>query len=105
MNKKTILIRLLAVSYSLITITCYAQGDTAVKRFSLPEAIDFALKHNYSYLNADNDTKLSNYKKNEIVGAGMPQINGGADLRDNLVLPTQLIPAQFVNPMAPPGTY
>ncbi|HEX7413157.1 MAG TPA: TolC family protein [Bacteroidia bacterium] len=101
--KKTILIWLLAIGYSLLTNTCNAQADTAVKRFSLPEAIDFALKHNYTYLNVENDAKLSNYKKNEIIGAGMPQINGGADLRDNVVLPTSLLPGAAFG--YPAGTF
>ncbi|MHB8403295.1 MAG: TolC family protein [Bacteroidia bacterium] len=86
-------------SFCLIGTLGYAQGDTAVKKFSLPEAIDFALKHNYNYLNADNDTKISKYKKNEIIAQGLPQINGGVDIRDNPVLPTSLLPGIILGPM------
>src|SRR5580700_6943941 len=96
---------LMAVCYLLLTNTGYSQGDTAVKQFSLQAAIDYALAHNFTYLNADNDTKISSYRKKEIIGQGLPQIKGSVDLRDNLVLPTQLIPAKALNPMASPNDY
>ena len=81
----------------------YSQADTAVQQFALQEAIDYALKHNYTYMNAENDAKFNTYRKNEILGQGLPQINGTADLRDNIVLPTQLIPGSFVG--GPAGTF
>ena len=87
----------------LLSIKSYSQADTSAKQFSLQTAIDYALKYNYSYANAENDVKLSTYKKNETVGQGMPQINGNADLRDNLALPTLLVPGQFLK--YPAGTY
>jgi len=96
---------LLAVCYLLLTNTGYSQGDTATKAFTLQAAIDYALAHNYTYLNTDNDSKISAYRKKEIAAQGMPQINGSVDLRDNLVLPTQLIPAQALYPTAPAGEY
>jgi outer membrane protein TolC len=99
MNKKL----LIAFVFYVWQIQLYSQGDTAVKQFSLQAAIDYALKHNYTYINADNDTKVSTYKKNEVVGQGMPQINGSVDLRDNLYLPTLLVPGQFFG--YPTGTY
>lgn len=83
----------------------YSQGDTATKAFTLQAAIDYALAHNYTYLNADNDTKISSYKKKEVVAQGLPQIKASGDLRDNLVLPTQLIPAKALYPTAPADQY
>ncbi|MEO8760242.1 MAG: TolC family protein [Bacteroidia bacterium] len=96
---------LMTVGYLLITNICYSQADTATKQFSLQAAIEYSTKHNNTYLNVQNDAEYNRYKKNEITAQGMPQINGTADLRDNLVLPTSLLPANFINPMAPAGTY
>lgn len=72
-----------------------APADTAAQRFSLNEAIEYALKHNATYMNVENDAKLNTYKKNEIAGAWLPQISGVVDGRDNLKLPTSLLPGSF----------
>ena len=101
--KKTLL--LIAAVFCIGHIKVYSQGDTATKQFALQAAIEYGLTHNYTYLNAENDTRLNTYKKNEVLGLWMPQINGSADLRDNLVLPTQLIPENALYPTAPAGQY
>jgi len=102
-TKKSILVAVALLCIGQLKV--YSQADTAVKQFTLQAAIDYALKHNMTYLNVENDAKLNDYKRKEITGQGMPQINGAADLRDNAILPTSLLPAQFINPMAPAGTY
>jgi len=100
-TKKTI--RVFAVAFCIVQAQLYSQADTAVKQFSLPTAIEYSTKHNYTYLNVENDAKYNNYKKKELVAQGLPQLNGSADLRDNLIIPTSLIPGQFFG--APAGTY
>ncbi len=94
---------LITVGYLLIANNCYSQADTAVKQFSLQAAIEYSTKHNNTYLNVENDAKYNTYKKKELLAQGLPQINGMADLRDNLVIPTSLIPGQFFGGAA--GTY
>lgn len=71
--------------------------------FTLQAAIDYALKHNATYLNAEADANLNRYKRNEVLGQGLPQINASLDLKDNVKLPTSLLPGQFFG--APKGTY
>lgn len=73
--------------------------------FSLQGAIDYALKHNATYLNSEADAKYNTYKKNEVLGQGLPQLNASVDVRDNLTLPTSLIPLSAFNPLAPKGTF
>ena len=102
MNTKKLIIAIASL-FCLGQAQLYSQGDTATKAFTLQAAIDYALAHNYTYLNADNDTKINSYKKKEIAAQYMPQINGTVDLRDNLVLPTQLVPGQFFG--YPAGSY
>lgn len=71
--------------------------------FSLQSAIDYALKHNATYLNAELDVKLSDYKNKEFIAIGFPQISANADFKDYFEIPTSLLPGQFFG--APPGTY
>jgi outer membrane protein TolC len=63
--------------------------------FSLQQAIDYALKNSPNYLNAQLDLKNAEYRKKEITGTGLPQINGSIDLKDYLAIPTSLLPAQI----------
>ncbi|HXB42255.1 MAG TPA: TolC family protein [Bacteroidia bacterium] len=73
--------------------------------FTLQAAIDYALKHNATYLNTEADADYNRYKRNEIMGQGLPQINAAFDVKDNAILPTSLIPASAFNPLAPKGTF
>ncbi|MCC7231372.1 MAG: TolC family protein [Bacteroidia bacterium] len=71
--------------------------------FSLKQAIDFALIHQMDVVNATLDTKISDAQVNEVIGIGLPQVNGSFDVKDFVALPTSLIPGEFVG--QPPGTY
>ena len=62
MNRKLI-IGLYTLVCSFTQFKLYCQADTATQQFTLQAAIDFALKHNYTYMNVENDSKLNNYKK------------------------------------------
>jgi outer membrane protein len=77
--------------------------DTKSAEFSLQAAIDYAIKHNANYLNAELDVKLAKYKKNEMLGIGLPQIGASADVKDYFEIPTSLLPGQFFG--APAGTF
>jgi outer membrane protein len=100
-TKKSILVAVALLCIGQLKV--YSQADTAVKQFTLQAAIDYALKHNMTYLNVENDAKFNDYKRKELTAQGLPQINGSADLRDNALLPTSLLPGQFFG--APAGTY
>ncbi len=86
---------------AFIGLAALGSSQTIPAEFSLQGAIDYALKHNATYLNSEADAKYNKYKRNEIMGQGMPQINASVDVKDNLILPTSLIPASAFNPMAP----
>ena len=66
-------------------ITLLAQTVQPTADFSLQAAIDYALKHNANYLNAELDVKLAQYKNKEVLGMGLPQIGASADLKDYLI--------------------
>lgn len=87
---------------AILSLSIKAQSPITAD-FSLQSAIDYALKHNATYLNAELDVKLTNYKNKEFIAIGFPQISGSADFKDYFEIPTSLLPGQFFG--APPGTY
>lgn len=91
----TLLIALLILP-GLIT----AQSSTD---FSLQGAIDYALKHNANYLNAELDIQMNKARRDEVRAMGLPQISGSLDVKDYFELPTSLLPGQFFG--APAGTF
>lgn len=73
-------------------------------RFSLEEAIQFALENNYSAINADRDLIDAQKQKWETIATGLPQIDGSISYQDQLKQPISLIPGDFL-PNAEPGTF
>ena len=93
---------LIIVSIVITGFRANAQQASS-NNFSLQQAIDYSLKNSPNYLNADLDLQNAQYKRKEITGLGLPQINGSIDLKDYLAIPTSLLPGQFFG--APAGTY
>ncbi|MFZ9030330.1 MAG: TolC family protein [Robiginitalea sp.] len=74
------------------------------KSFSLEEAIQFALEHNYGAINASRDLVDAQKQKWETIATGLPQISGNISYQDQLKQPISLIPGDFL-PNAEPGTF
>lgn len=72
-----------------------AQDKKEAYSFSLQQAIDHALEHNYSVINANRDIDAAKQKKWETTAAGLPQINAGLDYTNNFELQKSIIPAEF----------
>lgn len=85
------------------TVVAKAQGTTQPADFSLQAAIDYAIKHNATHLNAELDVKIARYNNKEILAIGFPQIGASADFKDYFEIPTSLLPGEFFG--APPGTF
>lgn len=75
----------------------------SLQRFSVKEAVEYALEHQKDVKNATLDAQISDAQVKEIVGIGMPQLSGSVDLKDFFELPTSLIPGQFFG--EPAGTF
>jgi outer membrane protein len=73
--------------------------------FTLGQAIAHALEHNRSSINATRDIEAAKQKKWETTASGLPQISAAVDYTDNLAVPLSVIPAQFLDPSAPAGTF
>jgi outer membrane protein len=67
-----------------------AQDNKESYSFSLQQAIEHALEHNYSVINADRDIEKSKQKKRETTAMGLPQINAGVDYQNYLKQPITL---------------
>jgi outer membrane protein TolC len=89
MNKVFILI-----SFFLITTTSKAQENKTYK-FTLEQAINFALDSNYTAINARRDIAKAIKKKWETTASGLPQLIGSISYQNNLKQPTTLIPGEI----------
>ena len=71
--------------------------------FSLDEAINYALEHNYSAINANRDIVDAQKQKWETIATGLPQISGAVSYQNQLIQPVSQIPAEFFG--GEPGTF
>ena len=92
-------------SISILALFWLASGfsQEAPTRFTLEEAITYALDHNYKSINAVRDTVDARKQKWETIAAGLPQITGHVGYQNQLKQPVSLIPAEFFG--GEPGTY
>lgn len=97
---RKLLLCCLALGFAILTKALPADS---LQRFSVKEAVEYALEHQKDVKNATLDAKISDAQVKEIVGIGMPQLNGSVDLKDFFELPTSLIPGQFFG--EPAGTF
>lgn len=88
MNRKPVLLLIL-----LTTFLGFSQD--AQKRFTLQEAIDFALQNNRTAINAALDIEAAKEQKWETTASGLPQISAAVDYQNFLKQQVQVIPAEF----------
>ncbi len=88
----------------LFLFICYSMAAQDVNySFSLNEAIDYALIHNYTVRNAELDIESAEKKKWETTTIGLPQIDGVVDYQYFLKQVVTLIPSEFIG--GPPGEF
>jgi outer membrane protein TolC len=81
-----------------------AQEQKQNYSFSLQQAIDHALQHNYSAINANRDIESAKQKKWETTAAGLPQISGNASYLNNFDYTLQGVKGNTFNPSLDPDT-
>ena len=72
-------------------------------KFTLEQAVDFALDSNYTAINARRDIAIAIKKKWETTAAGLPQLDGSISYQNNLKQPTTLLPGEIGG--GDPGTF
>lgn len=97
MNIKKIILSLFISGTSAVS---YAQESFS---FSLQEAQDYAIKHNYQNQNAIKDIEIAKKKVWETTAIGLPQVNAEGQIQRFIDIPTQVAPANAFNPLAPEG--
>ena len=98
MNKFILLISLL----TLATTAAISQNGKRY-RFSLDEAVTFAIDSNYTAMNARRDIAKAIKQKWETTATGLPQLSGDISYQNNLKQPVTFIPAEFSG--GAPGTF
>lgn len=72
-----------------------AQDQKESFSFTLQQAIDHAVKNNYSAINASRDVEAAKQKKWETTTIGLPQINGNVNYQNNFEIQKSVVPAEF----------
>jgi len=75
------------------------------RELSLKEAQAYAVEHSTATQNARLDVAMAKKKIWETTASGLPQISASVSYMNNLQIPTTLIPAEFLDPDAEPGTF
>lgn len=72
-----------------------AQDQKESYSFTLEQAIEHAIKNNYSVINANRDVEAAKQKKWETTTIGLPQINGNVAYQNNFQIQRSIVPAEF----------
>ena len=79
--------------FLLITTSMFSQQE--ISRFSLKEAVDFAIENNSLSQNADRDVEIAKLQKWQTTSNGLPQIKAAISYNNWLKQQISLIPAEF----------
>jgi outer membrane protein TolC len=84
-------------------LMCFSYGFTqeTAARFSLQEAIDYALENNRQVKNAGRDIEAAKSQKWETTATGLPQIDASVNYQNFLIPQLQGIPSDFSDPSSP----
>lgn len=72
----------ITVLFFLFGLSLFSQDN--VQRFTLQEAIDYALANNRTALNAQLDIEAAKQQKRETVATGLPQLSGNIDYQNSI---------------------
>lgn len=91
----------------LLSLSVFSEEKNDIKPqiFSLKDVQEYAVRNSTNVINSNLDLKIAKKKVWETTATGLPQINGKVSYRDQLKIPTTLIPAKFMDPSAPDGEF
>jgi len=79
----------------LFLIPVIGEAQAPAYSFSLQQAIDYSIQNQVSIKNAELDQQISKARVDELIGVGLPQINGKADVNHFIEIPTSFVPGEF----------
>ncbi len=74
------------------TVNRSASGQ--VKYFTLKQAVDYSMIHNYGVINAGKDLEIAKQKIKEQMAQGFPQVDASIDYKDNIARPVFILPGE-----------
>lgn len=86
----------------ILSVSAFNLGLSQDK-FSLEEAIEYAVKNHSDIKNANLEMESALQKIKETRAIGLPQISAEAQFQNFIDIPTTVVPASTFNPMAAPG--
>jgi outer membrane protein len=78
---------------TLIGFSCETIAQT--QQLSLAQAQEYALKNAFQVKNAQHDKTSADLTSDELLGIGLPQLNGSVQYQNFINLPTSVIPGDF----------
>lgn len=94
--------QLIRGSLMLLAIILFALPSQAQEgSFSLPQAVDYAIKNNINVKNAQLDAISAEARIGEIRSAGLPQVAANFNVSDALIIQKVILPANIFDPTAP----
>ncbi|HKG05352.1 MAG TPA: TolC family protein [Pedobacter sp.] len=97
--------KLYIVALLMLTAGMMARAQSADSlnySLSLKAAIDYALTHQVTVLNATVDEEIARNTVKKTIGIGLPQVSSSFNFQDYLKVPTNLLPGEFFG--QPAGT-
>jgi outer membrane protein TolC len=89
----------IAITLFAFAFSFYANSqDTNIKKMNLNEALEFAKTNNQMLKNSKLDELAAKKRVNEILAAGLPQVNGKAEFMHYFTIPTTALP-DFISPV------
>ncbi|MCU0236442.1 MAG: TolC family protein [Acidobacteria bacterium] len=101
--KKTTLALFFWLAYWIMPLG--GEEAAAALQFSLKQAQDHAVQFSTETRNSRIDVAMARKRIWETTASGLPQVSASLSYRDNLKIPTTLIPAQFLDPDAGEGEF
>ncbi len=95
--KKILYFMLLLLLPGWWTATAYGQAadSSRIKHFSLQQAVDYSLIHNWGVINSGKDLEIAKQKIKEQTAQGLPQVNASIDYQDNFARPVFILPGEI----------
>lgn len=102
--------KLIALTGMMMQLLTYANAQQPAVipegnvRFTVKEAVDYALVNQYAVRNAKLDELRQLAVNKEVSGRALPQVSGTGTFQDNPIIQKQLIDASNFDPSVPKGT-
>lgn len=78
----------------LISIVIINVQSQQVYRFTLKQAVDFAMENNYDVIYSERNIEAAKQQMREATAIGLPQLDGAMDYTKNIQRPVSVIPSE-----------